>query len=760
MSSVATLKRPFPRASRDIACAHSTRRLLTWAIGLLLVPIFVLGFLFVRENEEKIAFASKEVEGVRLLRVALPVLSELASPYEPLPKADALARIEGELADGLLVADEVRDIGAALAAETTRRDEIIEKMLGLIGKVGETSNLILDPELQSYYLMSTLVERMPALLAHVKNTTMQLITLRKDPASYADTHAAAIYNVHRLMTITEELERSYRSAFAADPDGQLSRQLEGPIASLRWAVKDYGAAAIDPLGQITDIELAMLRDLTGRVHAQAVALSATGADELERLLTDRVTARYWALVLGLMLSSIVTCVAVFISHRALRHVVNQLDDRIVFLAGHDSLTGLKNRRVFLEALDAMNGDRGNGMPFAVLCLDLDRFKAVNDTLGHPIGDQLLRIVAARLRSSIRETDVLGRFGGDEFVILLRGPNAEEAAQAVASEVISELSRPFEVEGHLVSIGTSVGIVVTRPGELERTNLMQMADIALYRAKSGGRGTYRFFETGMEIEVQERRMLELDLRSACAKGEFELNFQPLVNTETSEVVCCEALIRWNHPKRGRVAPDKFIALAEEIGVIDEIGAWVLREACRAAVTWPDHVRVAVNISAVQFRSGKLIGAVNEAIVRYGLKPDRLELEITESVLIHDTDATLAILGALKEIGVRISMDDFGTGYSSLSYLRKFPFDKLKIDRSFVADLDNGRQPVAIVRAVTELAASLGMCTTAEGVETAKQREALAELSCTEIQGYLISKPLQTEQISAFLWDGEESAQRAA
>ena len=419
--------------------------------------------------------------------------------------------------------------------------------------------------------------------------------------------------------------------------------------------------------------------------------------------------------------------------------------RITHMAHHDALTGLSNRVLFREEMQrALNLERSDSQ-IAVLCLDLDLFKAVNDTLGHPIGDALLRAVSARLTDCVRETDTVARLGGDEFAIVQIGATQPQHAAALAKQIIEELHAPFDIEGHIVEIGTSVGIAVAPDGCSDPDHLLKSADMALYQAKADGRGVYRFFEPEMDAKIQERRALELDLRKALPNGEFEVHYQPLVNLAANKVSGFEALLRWTHPERGRISPVDFIPLAEEIGLIGQIGAWVLKQACTDAANWPSNVRVAVNISSDQFNRRALFLDVMSALGFSGLPANRLELEITESVLLQNTESTLGTLRELRDQGVRVSMDDFGTGYSSLSYLRKFPFDKIKIDQSFVRDVADGNDAQAIIKAVIALGNSLGMSTTAEGVETAEQLEELRREGCTEVQGWLFSPALPASEV---------------
>lgn len=429
----------------------------------------------------------------------------------------------------------------------------------------------------------------------------------------------------------------------------------------------------------------------------------------------------------------------------------QAEARIAHLAHYDALTDLPNRILFRKDLqDALaRSRRGGDGQVAVLCIDLDHFKTVNDTLGHPTGDALLKVVAERLRGCVREGDCVARLGGDEFAVVQSGANLPTGAGELAARIADAMAEPFLVLGHQVVIGASVGIAISPGDASEPDELLKKADMALYRVKDEGRGGFHFFEAAMDQRLQARRTLELDLRRAIAANEFELHYQPLMTLGTGMTGCCEALLRWRHPERGLVSPAEFIPLAEEIGLIVPLGEWVLRQACEDASTWPDPVKVAVNISPAQFRSRNLVGAVVSALANACLSPERLELEITESVLLQDNAANIEMLHGLRALGVRISMDDFGTGYSSLSYLRSFPFDKIKIDQSFVRDLPQDVDALAIIKAVTSLGASLGIATTAEGVETEGQLDELRRQGCDEIQGYLISRPVPAAQIAAQL-----------
>jgi diguanylate cyclase (GGDEF)-like protein len=419
------------------------------------------------------------------------------------------------------------------------------------------------------------------------------------------------------------------------------------------------------------------------------------------------------------------------------------------MAKHDSLTGLPNRVLLNERIEHALAHAKRGASMACHLLDLDYFKTVNDTLGHPAGDKLLCQVADRLRTLVRETDTIARMGGDEFAILQGHLNQAQDATNLAHRVIDELSRPYDIDGQQVVIGTSVGIAIGPSDGANPSQLMRNADLALYRAKGEGRSTFSFFEAEMDTRMQARRVLETDLRKALPAGQFELYYQPILNLRTNEITGMEALIRWHHPDEGMVLPAVFIPLAEEIGFIVPLGQWVLQEACAAAARWPHPLTISVNVSPAQFRNPNLLRTVANAIASSGLPPERLELEITEMVLTGDSETALTILYQLRDLGVRVAMDDFGTGYSSLSYLQSFPFDKIKIDRSFVKDITDGVGSLNIVRAVTAMAQGLGMTTTAEGVETTEQLEMVKAEGCTEIQGFLFSHPLPASEIDKLL-----------
>jgi diguanylate cyclase (GGDEF)-like protein len=423
--------------------------------------------------------------------------------------------------------------------------------------------------------------------------------------------------------------------------------------------------------------------------------------------------------------------------------------RIAYLALHDALTGLSNREQFHDRVAQSLRWTGRRGKIAVLFLDIDNFRAVNDTLGHPVGDDLLKETAARLQQCVASLGTVARLGGDEFGILQVRIDGPSDVAALARRLQETVSSPYELGKHHVLASASIGIALAPDDGVDTDDLLKKADIALYGAKTGGRSTYKFFEREMDDRVKAQRRLELDLRKALATNELELHYQPIINLATDLVCGCEALLRWNHRTQGFISPTQFIPLAEETGLIGQIGEWVMRTACAVAATWPDDIKVAVNVSPAQFKTNGLLDIILAALRDTNLPPYRLEIEITEALLMQAEESTLRVLHRLREIGVRIAMDDFGTGFSSLSYLQRFPFDKIKIDQSFVRELSECPGSDAIIRTIANLASQFRMTTTAEGVETDLQHRLVKASGCTEMQGFLVSRPANTERLTEFL-----------
>ena len=426
------------------------------------------------------------------------------------------------------------------------------------------------------------------------------------------------------------------------------------------------------------------------------------------------------------------------------------EEKVREMATTDILTGLSNRFEFRQRLEQRLAEVNRKLgEFAIFYLDLDRFKAVNDSLGHPFGDKLLKAVSERIVSVVRSGDTVARLGGDEFAVIQRIADTPNDAARLADRLIASVGRPYRFDDKTITIGVSIGVSLTPKDGVVADELIRAADLALYQAKAERRGSYNFFEKAMDEQVQGRRKMEDDLRAALAQNQFHLHFQPIVSATDRKVTAFEALLRWRHPVRGNVPPSEFIPLAEELGLIVPIGEWVIGEACKQAVKWPRHIKVAVNVSATQFKSAALIPTIVDAIASSRIASSRLIVEITEGVMIGDTNQAITILHAIRAKKIMIAMDDFGTGYASLGYLHRFPFDKIKIDRSFVSELGKRDDSVAIVRAIISLAKALGIATVAEGVESEDQFVWLRTEGCDEIQGYLISRPMPAEEVSAFL-----------
>jgi diguanylate cyclase (GGDEF)-like protein len=478
-------------------------------------------------------------------------------------------------------------------------------------------------------------------------------------------------------------------------------------------------------GRITQ-PLARLDEAAGRLASgEHVKVQVRGEDELARLAT---------------------------SFNEMSEKIEEREQRITQLAFNDVLTGLPNRTMFQQQLDHLYRSLDDGKSLVALhCLDLDQFKSINDTLGHPAGDALLMATGQRIRD-VAKGHFVARLGGDEFVVLQSVSGHRNAIDRLAHDLIEAVARPLQIEGNELAPSTSVGIAIAPFDGQDSGTLLKNADLALYRAKEAGRGTYAFFEESLNERAQVRRQIETDLRLALERSEFELVYQPLFDLDNNTIGSFEALLRWNHPTRGVISPTEFIPVAEDTGLIVPIGAWTIREACRQAVKWPGELRIAVNVSPVQFHRGGLQETILHALAGSGLAPNRLEIEITESIFLDGGESTLKLLHSLRSLGVRIALDDFGTGYSSLSYLQSFPFDKLKIDRSFIQNLLTRPGASAIVRAITELARALGMETTAEGVEENAQLNELRSHGCSSVQGFLFSEPLSAAAVDLLLGNG--------
>lgn len=578
--------------------------------------------------------------------------------------------------------------------------------------------------------------------------------LRIDPGGWLRSVRASRAGGSRMRLSKERLTLALDSGVEGIWDCNLADR--SIWISERWLARlGYAVDAIEakqPLDHIVDVEDRERLTLAMVAHVKGL----TSTYECEHRVVCRDGTSFWVLTRGRVVERDG-------AGKALRAVGTQIDithrreaeARVEYLALHDDLTGLPNRRLLRQRLDrAVMRARDGRFTAAVLACDLDGFKAVNDTLGHSAGDRLLRIVADRLNEAVDVGDTVARLGGDEFALVIEGLEGPHQADAVAKHVIAVLGAPIEIDGMVVEIGVGIGAVMVPNEGITADDLLRRADIALYEAKTTGRDTYRRFEPALAARRSARHLLAFDMKDAIRRGDFYLVYQPVIDLAAETVTSFEALMRWHHPERGLISPMEFIPVAEETGLIVALGAWALAEACREAMAWPGEIRVAVNVSTVQFQHD-LERSVSSALDGAGLSPDRLKLEVTESALMRDPEGVVATLHRLRALGVRIALDDFGTGYSSLSYLRRFPFDKIKIDRAFIKDIAEP-DAAAIVRAVVGLGERLGMGIVAEGVETAEQLDLVRSEGCDEVQGFLFSRPLPANEVQAFLRSRRVSA----
>ena len=537
----------------------------------------------------------------------------------------------------------------------------------------------------------------------------------------------------------------YVGMFAYRVDGIVSWLPDYVVASIVVAVV-LSALVIDNLRRLPNQPLigASVMLSLAIVGLHFTGMAAFSVTPIPGVAAGADTEAFTAMAAAIVMVALMIVGTGISTHLMERRINLSSQNRLAHIAMHDALTELANRHAFSEALESeCVKQQRYGRPFALLTLDLDRFKPINDTLGHPIGDVVLQMVSTRLRCAVRHGDLVARIGGDEFAIITYGISEISQATQVAHRVVEVLSRPFVVNGNVAELGGSVGVAVAPEHGTTAEQLVQHADIALYTAKRAGRERFCVFDPQMMDTILRRRYLEADLRRACMREDFEVVYQPVSSSLTGEVIGAEALLRWTCPGRGEIPPSEFIPLAEELGLISRIGATVLLQACRDAATWPDDLDIAVNISPVQLLDPRLPQAVSQALEESGLRPSRLELEITETALVGNDEAALRTLTKLRELGVQISLDDFGTGYSSLSYLHRFPIGRIKIDRSFVQQLPDDRGSASIVRAIAQLGKSLDMKITAEGIETAEQLSFIAEHGCDHVQGFLISRPLKAD-----------------
>ena len=710
------------------------------AVALTITVVVPCGYFFVAYSNiaETLSFKSR----LNATRVAQYIYAhDTLWQYQQVRLADLIKLPEvGEQPINQKIHD--RDGKPVLAGDTSLRGPVVGRSAPIVVSGTTVGTLVIETSLSEVLQQTLLVAFLGASLGFVAYLAVRWFPMRALDRALENLRASQRDLAAQNERLDAALTNMSQGLCMFGPDEKLV------LANNRFA-EIYGVPSAEILPGMTTRDLMAVAAQYGKVES----VDPEGTLASQRSFIQGRTV-------GLVVDLLTDGRSIAISHRPMPNggfvatfedITQRLraEERIKYLAHYDALTDLPNRVSFYERTEAILAHLRRDESVAILSLDLDHFKNVNDTLGHPVGDFLLKQAADRMRNCVRGEDFVARLGGDEFAVV-QVPSAEPPnIPALASRLIEFVGAPYEIDGRQVVVGLSVGIALA-PADGEHPDvIMKNADLALYRAKADGGGTYRFFEAEMDARMQARRVLELELRRAVVNFEFELHYQPVVDVKSGRITSCEALIRWHHPERGMIPPLEFIPVAEETGLIVPIGEWVLTTACAEAARWPKDVTIAVNLSPAQFKSRNLVQAVKNALANSDLPARRLELEITELVLLQESDGAFVILHQLRDLGIRIAMDDFGTGYSSLGYLRSFPFDKIKIDKSFIQDLPGKEDSVAIVRAVVGLSSSLGITTTAEGVETKEQLAGLTSEGCDEFQGFLFSKPRSAADVEKLL-----------
>jgi diguanylate cyclase (GGDEF)-like protein len=714
-------------------------------VGLLLIPIGLLGWLFVNKSNTEINSSQKEIAGTELLKAVFPIYVDLVSNVAPTKnEISNLNKIRKEYEISTSTS-----VGAAQLVSITS-SETIDFEIGrtvarnLISHISEDSNLILDPQLDTYYLMENTAVRIPNLLEQFSELKTDV-----EKALQANTidrnFRGAIPEINQLSASADGIYQTMNRAIAANSSlsKQLSNQLSLYVGIVRRAIPSTSLAELKNLQTDLNAGPDSMLPQTLKFWTQSINI-------LENLLENRIASlKYWMLV-GVGISALLTIAAMVLAGSLFRRMLQKMDDKIVYLAHHDSMTRLKNRATFKEDVSDLIATAKPGEMFAMHLLDLDKFKSINDTLGHPVGDEVLKTFADRLIKKTRPSDLVARLGGDEFAVLQRGVADEAFAQVFAERLVETMRESMNIEGKSIQASVSVGTAVTNTHVNTYETLMGFADMALYSAKNTGRDRSSLFTEALEAEVLQRREIESDVRKALNEDLFTLNYQPQFDASGNTLRGFEALLRLKGSNGKFISPDIFIPIAEQMGLIQQIGTWVIEHACAVAAQWPESVSLAVNLSPLQFKAENLPNIVRATLAKTKLNPKQLQLEITEGLLMEDTVSVLSQLTEIRALGVSIVMDDFGTGYSSLGYLWKFPFDKIKIDRSFMSAIDSEQAGAQnILKTIVSLGHSLEMKVTAEGVETNAQVDFLSGLNCDEIQGYLYGKPALEEDLSSII-----------
>ncbi len=714
-------------------------------VGLLLIPIVLLGWLFVNESNKSINFAKKELVGTAYLRNVLPVFAKLAKGQSPSPVeleafSDARKAMDGVLGTEL----QSHDFDAAIQAFTTNPRLALKAGRTLIADVGDRSNLILDPDLDTFYLMDTAVVQVPELL----DLSAQANSVAISSGGHGSYNSSILLLAGRFEATLLKARDSVGRAIGGNIDGSLRATMGASLTSFNHVGDVYLADLNSGATSKADLPAQEL----GQNFAQGtLEFWSSTTDQLNALLQKRISVLAKELYSAIAISSFFTWVAIAIATTLMQKLLHRMDDEILYLAHHDQMTRLKNRATFSTEMEQVLVKAAqSGELLALHLVDVDNFKTINDSFGHHAGDEVLKAIAARLLSNSRESDLVARLGGDEFVVLQRDAKNLSSVEDFANRLALAMREPIGVDGQAFKCSVSIGTAVSPLHGATVDDLMAKADLALYARKSAGRDGATMFDLQLLDDVTERMRLENEVRLAIAESRFTLHYQPQFNAFGKEIRGFEALLRLKGSDGENIPPGEFIPVAERLGVIDEIGAQVLSQACQTATHWPKHISISVNLSAVQFSTGSISKTIAEALASSGLAPSRLEVEITEGLLMQDTEAVLAELAAIRAMGVSIALDDFGVGYSSLSYLWRFPFDKIKIYRSFIKALeiaDNNAQN--ILRTIVVLGQTLKMKVTAEGVETVSQAEFMRELKCDEIQGFLYGRPIPEIDLPSFI-----------
>ncbi|MDO9416330.1 putative bifunctional diguanylate cyclase/phosphodiesterase [Pararhizobium sp.] len=725
-------------------------------VALLAIPSLCFGWLFLAQSQKAITFAEQELAGIQYLRSIVPLFVDLGETHSPqemqsLSAFEAMrAQMDVRFESGLLSEAVVN----AFHRSPSNPESVRFALLALINRVSDTSNLTIDPELDSYYLMQTMVFHAPQLMSSLDALSNVMAANQAVPVELSQSASSIFVETVRLEDAAEDLRRAYTRALSSNLDGSLERKLSTKVETAMRAVHKLSIAGHRLRASILDGTAANGSQVYGTGAADekssVIAAWSTMGDNLERLVSKRLETLKGKRNIALGFSSIAAIVVFFMGLGVFRSLLVEMDEQIVFLAHHDAMTKLKNRAAFSQAMMAVLSESGSTAPFAVHAIDLDGFKFVNDTFGHHAGDEVLQATALRLLDIAGPDDVIGRRGGDEFVALQRNVETSATAEAFAARIVNVLNAPFQMDGKTISLSASVGSSISGAHGDTEIRLMQSADLALYAAKKMGKDQACLFSAAMEIEQRRVSALDTRVRNAVRDMDFSLAYQPQYAPDGHQITGFEALLRLTDLDGSPISPVLFIPVLERLGLIGEMGSWVLKQACSTAAGWPEEIVVAVNVSPLQFAKGQLTSEISQALRETGLPPQRLQLEITESAILDDTEIVLKELNDIKALGVSIAMDDFGTGYSSLSSLWRFPFDKIKIDKSFLSNRsERGHLALNTVRSIVALAHSLSMSVTVEGVETQAQAALMAELKCDQLQGFYFSKPIPEVQLAAFI-----------